>query len=233
MYNNDTESIVFADLENNATTRATTRTRTRSTYLGNTYSGVSKGLERTVNQPDMLWGAFIKEYNAEKVIVPERYEVTLQPLVYTYVICFKVAEGLEYVKDARGALAGVAGSVYLNTGYTSSDAVTVFFDCEMTDYGCVAYVRSFGIPNYPANDYVNPGSRGEEQKYALNLELRLANDKYLSLDFDVTSQLGRQPHGGVIVQDGIVVKREEAVTSGGFDVDVDDWEEEVNVSIPL
>lgn len=234
LYNNDTEYIVFTDLENSATTRATTRTRSRSSYLGNQYSNTDD--ELTVNQPDMLYGAFIKEYNAEKVLEPEDFAITVQPLVYTYKVRFEVEEGLEYIDLARGALSGMAGSVYMHTGYTASDPVTVLFDCEVTDFGARSLVKSFGIPDFPVSDYIvdgDAGSRASDRKYALNLELKLVNDKFLSMDFDVTDQVAAQPHGGVIVVSGIVVKREEATTSGGFDVDVEGWGDAEDIVLPL
>ena len=36
-YNNDTEYIVFDEMQSFASAKATTRTRTRSSYLGNSY----------------------------------------------------------------------------------------------------------------------------------------------------------------------------------------------------
>lgn len=231
LYNNDTEYIVFTDLENSATTRATTRTRSRASYFGNSFSNIEE--EHTVNQPDMLYGAFIKQYNSEKVLTPEEFEVTIQPLVYTYKVRFEIEEGLEYVTLARGALSGMAGSVYMHTGYTASDPVTVLFDCEVTDFGARSLVKSFGIPDFPVNDYVTDGSRAQDRAYALNLELKLVNDTFLSMDFDVTDQVAAQPHGGVITVTGIKVNREDATTSGGFDVAVDGWGDAEDIVLPL
>jgi hypothetical protein len=43
-----------------------------------------------------------------------------------------------------------------------------------------------------------------------------------------------QPHGGVIVVDGIVVKKEDGVQgSGAFDVVVDDWGPYEDIVLPL
>ena len=55
LYNNDTEYIVFDDMNSYAEARATTRTRTRSTYMGNSYME-SDNEENTVSEPDMLYG---------------------------------------------------------------------------------------------------------------------------------------------------------------------------------
>lgn len=47
-YNNDTEYIVFDKMQSFASAKATTRTRTRSSYLGNSYMDTKN--ENTVNQ---------------------------------------------------------------------------------------------------------------------------------------------------------------------------------------
>lgn len=224
-YNNDTEYIVFSSM--GATTRATTRTRTRSTYLGNTYASDD---EVTLSPPDMLYANYYEDYLAEKVLDPKDVNVTLQPLVYTYKIRYEFAEGLEYVALARGVLSGMASSVTLNTGQTSDDAASLLYDCELTDYGVRAVVNSFGVPSYPNPNYLTRVN----QKHGLNLEVMLLNGKTLVFEFDVTEQVKAQPHGGVIVVDDIVITKEEGTQgSGSFDVDVDDWGDYEDVILPL
>jgi hypothetical protein len=62
----------------------------------------------------------------------------------------------------------------------------------------------------------------------------LRNGKMLTFDFDVTDQLRTQPHGGVIVVDGIVIDKEIAEEgSGAFDVGVDDWGDYEPVPLPI
>lgn len=55
-YNNDTEYIVFNDIAALASASATTRSLTRGAF-----EALHAG-ERTVNQPDMLYGAYIGSY---------------------------------------------------------------------------------------------------------------------------------------------------------------------------
>lgn len=57
-YNNDTEYIVFNDIAALASASATTRSLTRGAF-----EALHAG-ERTVNQPDMLYGAYIGSYEA-------------------------------------------------------------------------------------------------------------------------------------------------------------------------
>lgn len=226
-YNNDTEYILFTRQDNGATTRASTRSRSRSTYLESKYANEG---EETVNAPDMLYGNCIEDYIAEKVITPVDVEVTLHPLVFTYKIRYEFKSGLEYVSLVRGALTGMARSVLMDTGYTSDEPATILYDCEKTDFGARAVVKSFGIPDFPNDHY---GTRATN-KHALNLEVMLRNGNIVSFDFDVTEQVKKQPHGGVIIVKDIVITEEDGKAgTGGFDVSVNDWGEYEDIELPF
>ena len=216
-YNNDTEYIVFSTHDNGATTRATTRTVTRATYTGSPFGEEN---EETLNAPDMLFANYCHDYISTKTLGPVDFPVVLQPLVFTYKIRYEFAEGLEYVALARGALSGMAESVIMDTGETSDKSATIVYDCDLTDFGARALVKSFGVPGFPNPNY--PMTRSV--KHGLNLEVMLKNGKLVSFDFDVTDQVNAQPHGGVLVVKDIVVKKEDGVQgSGAFEVEVDDW----------
>lgn len=220
MYNNDTEYIVFNDIESTVNATATTRSRSRATYVGNSFFGENK-MENTVNPPDALFGHYIASYTARKSAEAPVLNVMMKPLVFRYVVRYYFDHGLEYVGLGRGALAGMAGSVYLTDGHTGSDVVTVLYDCEVKSWGVEAVVNSFGAPNYPNPDYSR--SNG---KYGLNLEVRLKNGHIYSFDFDVTDRVMRQPRGGVIEVHGINITDEMGKEdTGSFDVDLDGWGE--------
>ena len=224
-YNNDTEYIVFSDLDASAAASATTRTRTRTTFT----STPAHADERTINEPDMLYGTYVDEYEAQKTVEPVDLPLTMRPLVYTYLVRYEFSHGLEYVALARGALAGMAESVYLQDGHTGEAAATVLYDCTLQSYGAEAQVQTFGVPNYPGEGYGRAA-----QVYTLNLEVRLNNGKILDYEFDVTAQVEKQPRGGVIMVDGIEVSDEDGQEgSGGFDVDVDGWGDYVDIPLPL
>lgn len=225
-YNNDTEYIVFNDIAALASASATTRSLTRGAF-----EALHAG-ERTVNQPDMLYGAYMEEYTAEKTLVPTELPVTLRPLVYTYMIRYEFESGQQYVALARGALAGMAETVYLNDGHTGENAATVLFDCTLEDYGAEALVQSFGVPDYPGEHYGRGDTDG--RRYSLNLEVRMVNGKFKTFEFDVTDQVKGQPRGGVIVVSGLSISDDEGLEGGGsFDVDVDGWGEWVDIPLPL
>ena len=104
-YNDDTEFIVFNDMASLPSASATTRTRTRGSYSEH------HAEERTVNTPDMLYGHFVERYGAEMHLGWEELPVKMQPLVYTYLVRYRVEYGRQHIALARGALAGMAESV--------------------------------------------------------------------------------------------------------------------------
>lgn len=228
-YNNDTEYIVFDDMQSFASAKATTRTRTRSSYQGSPYTKADTR-ELTVAPPDMLYGSYVESYTAERTTGTVEMKVTLHPLVFTYLVRYEFSHGAEYVALARGALAGMAESVWLNSGSTTATPATVLFDCTMEEFGAQALVNSFGVPDFPNEHYTTRA----DQSYGLNLEVRLKNGKMKSFDFDVTDQVAAQPQGGVIVVRGIEISDEEGTEGGsGFDVDVDDWGDYEDIELPL
>lgn len=227
-YNNDTEYIVFNGMQTYASAKATTRAVTRSSYLGNSFTDATA--EQTVNQPDMLYGSYLDSYTVERSTTPAVLPVTMHPLVFTYLVRYEFSHGLEYVSLARGALAGMAESVQLNSGQTSDEEVTVLYDCTLESFGPQAVVRTFGIPSFPNSHYTTKS----ERRYGLNLEVRLKNGKMKSFDFDITEQVSSQPQGGVIVVKDIEISDEEGTEGGsGFDVDINDWGEYEDIELPL
>lgn len=237
-YNNDTEYIQFNGIGDQ--TIASTRTRTRISH-SELYPE-----EITVNPPDMLYGAFfedlmIKDYSELPGHAIKQYtlDVKLMPRVFSYVIRYEFKAGLEYVRQARGALSGMAGSILLSNGNTDNDPVTLLFDCTKKPWGCETTIRSFGIPEITLLDTKPPDDshetdpepdvtrgdnyisydRNEPNKviqvnrtyhHRLNLELYLINGKEKQIEIDVTDQVNRQPRGGVIVVTGLEVTDKES-----------------------
>ncbi|MBQ3609364.1 MAG: DUF5119 domain-containing protein [Bacteroidaceae bacterium] len=228
LHNNDTEYIVYEGMNSFASAYATTRGVTRSTYLGNTFMD-SKGEsdETTVNPPDMLFGAYLDSIWVEKSTEVDTLSVTLHPLVFTYLVRYEIAEGAEYVALARGALAGMAKGVNLGNGHTSAEEATVLYDATVTDFGAQALVKSFGVPDYP-----NPNYSRNPRTYGLNLEVRLQDGSYQQFDFDVTDQVEKQPHGGVIVVKDIKIEAPTG-SGGGFDIGVEGWGDAIDIPLPL
>lgn len=228
-YNNDTEYILFNDMDNSANATVTTRTRTRSPY-SERYDD-----EITVNAPDMLYGYYHPDYVGEKKLEPDTLRVTLQPLVYTYYFVCRFESGGKYVKRCRGALSGMAAAVYLKNGRSSEDRITVLFneeDCRVYPSVVEASVRSFGVPQFTYG-YTDPYPVSENT-YELTLEVEMTNGAVKTFRTDVSAQLESQPRGGVIVVEGLVITDDEGETvGGGFEVDVDGWGDFEDIELPL
>ena len=234
-YNNDTEYIIFSRSGTDATTRATTRTLTRAEYVASAFAVEG---ERTVTPPDMLFANYVEDYLPEKVVEPTPFEITLQPLVYTYKIRFEFVDGIEYASSAVASLSGMAESVELNTGDTSEESATILFDDlkivytnEAKDEGYIrAVVKSFGTPAFPHPNYPTR----TDVTHGLKLEVRLRNNTIWTADVDVTDQVQLQPHGGVIIVKDLVIKKEDAMQgSGGFEPTVDEWGPTEDIELPL
>lgn len=216
MYNNDTRYIVFRDLNNLASATASTRSRSRNSYLGTLKT---TDTENTVSCPDALFGHYIEDFEVSKTQQMPIVDVMMKPLTYTYLVRYKFDSGVKHVALARGALAGMAASVYLTDGHTGNDICTFLYDADVKDWGVEAKVTTFGIPNFPNDYYSRSGDA-----YGLNLEVRLKNGKIFNFNFDVTEQIRYQPHGGVIEVGGVVITDEMAKEeSGSFDVTVEGW----------
>lgn len=231
LYNGDTEYIVIEDIASLNDARATPTTRTRSTitYMTEQHPGVS-----TTNPPDVLYSTFIENIPLVGTHEAVQYAVRLQPLVFTYVVRYEFEYGLEHVRQARGALGGMAKSVYLKDGRTSDEATIILYDCEVNSYGCEAQVRSFGIPGFPDEYYGRAAGERSERPYTLNLEVLLKNGKTVEFNFDIADQLAKQPKGGVIRVKGLRIEDNQSdpnESEGGFDVDLSGWGN-VEVDLP-
>lgn len=230
MYNGDTEYIILSDLASatNARASATGRSRASLSYVSKVHPNT-----RTTNPPDVLFAAYIE--NVPEVEMHERKHITvkMQPLVYTYIIQYEFEYGKEHIALAHGALGGMAGSVFLRNGHTSEESTIILYDCELTDYGCMACVRSFGVPGFPDEYYGRADGTTAERPYTLNLEVRLKNGKYVEFNYDITEQMAKQPRGGVIRVEGLRIEDEQGLTSAGFNVDISDWGDHVDIDLPV
>ena len=92
------------------------------------------------------------------------------------------------------------------------------------------------IENHPHDITITretPNYTRGERKYGVALEMLLKNGNFQQHDFDITDQVLRQPHGGVIVVSGIEIDEDRDDSGGGFQVGVDGWGDEVNVPLPI
>ena len=162
--------------------------------------------------------------------------VTLRPLVYKYVIVYRFESGIEHVRQARGALAGMAESVYLRDGHTGPEKVTVLFDDARIDAErseVSVAVSTFGVPDYPDKYYQGLSARDVPDVFGLNLEVMLPDGSLKSFEFDISGQMADQPRGGVIEVEGLTVSEDEFGSGGAFDVEVGGWGDYEDIVLPL
>lgn len=229
LYNDDTECVVINDVASVPDAIATTTGRSRSS-LAPLHDG-----ERTVNPPDVLFGAYIDRVETSGAHARQQVSALMRPLVFSYVVNYTIEGGIEFVSLMRGAIAGMAESVRLRDGSTPSAAATLLFDCDITPTGARAVVNSFGVPSFAGHHYsgVAPtGTTDPSLRFTLNLEVLLKTGELQSFEFDITDQMRNQPRGGVISVDGIYIVVEDGKVDTGFDVNVDDWGEYEDVQLP-
>lgn len=230
LYNGDTEYIMLSDVASltDARASATGRSRAGLTYINEHHPGV-----KSTNPPDLLYAAYIEDGPDFKVHDHHSIDVKMQPLVYTYIIRYEFEYGLEHISLARGAIAGMAESVFLRTGKTSDTSSIILYDCEIKSYGCEARVQTFGIPGFPDEYYGRSDSDTPEREYSLNLEILLKNGKTAEFNYDITDQIKKQPRGGVIRLTGLRIEDQIGSTDSGFNVDVTDWPEHDIIDLPI
>lgn len=230
IYNGDTEYIVLSDMASLSEARASATARSRSSisYIEEIYPDT-----RSTNPPDALYSAYVDNLPSVELHEIKPLPVKMQPLVYTYLVRYEFEYGLQHVALARGALGGMAESVYLRTGTTSDNPTIILYDCDVASYGCYALVRSFGVPGFPDEYYGRAEGGDSDRKYTLNLEVRLTNGTYVEFNFDITDQIDKQPRGGVIEVSGIRIEDAQNTIQSGFEIDVDGWGEREDIDLPI
>ncbi|MDE5869137.1 MAG: DUF5119 domain-containing protein [Muribaculaceae bacterium] len=230
LYNGDTEYIMLYDMASLTEARATATSRSRPglSYISERHPG-----DRSTNSPDVLFACYIKEAPSLGIHEHVSLGVNMQPLVYTYIIRYEFDYGLEHVALARGALGGMAESVYLRDGRTSDKTSVILYDCDVKSYGCEAHIRSFGAPGFPDKYYGRAESEVPDLPYTLNLEILLKNGKSVEFNYDIADQIKKQPRGGVITIKGVRIEDQIGSSDSGFNVDVTDWPDHDVIDLPI
>ena len=221
-YNNDTEYIVFNDIAALASASATTRSPTRG------FRSPARG-ERTVNQPDMLYGAYIGSYDT----CPRR-RLSVCPCVCSRspipTSCATSSNRVS-VRTRTRSIGRHTESVYLNDGHTGPEAATVMFDCTLRDYGPDTTVKSFGISRLPRRPlrrrHPHHGTLLPPQSRSASAQRR---DEDLRVRCDGPSEY--QPRGGVDYRLRLPCHHRRGrcgIPDSGFDIDVEGWGDYIDI----
>jgi hypothetical protein len=142
-------------------------------------------------------------------------------------------KGLKYAKNNTIALLrGMAGAYYPGLDKYSSFSVTHMFnlnsriydDITNTDGTISASLLTFGIHERESNP---------DAKYYLDLIFTLINGQKYSVSFDITDKLKVSEDVQIELNLDLEIELPTIIgEDGGFDIDVDDWDEEV-VVIPI
>lgn len=210
-----------------ATTTGTRGMSRRVTQVlsGNAGTGDSSGDDAIIglrNQPEIFYSAYPEDiyisrnmddyvYDPVENIYLKKIETELRPLVYIYLVQIVLLNNDGRIKGINGnaAMSSMASSTNVNTGHTSITPATVYFETRLKrnimagDKPCDIIggkFTTFGLCDmepYTRAGKVYTGSRPELKNY-LFFDLLFSNDAEQTYSYDVTEQLQRQAHGGVV-----------------------------------
>ncbi len=186
------------------------------------------GIQMTVTPP-WLCGDHIYEIDLKDIPMGKERVVRLVPAAMVCRYTFEVngIRGLERVADLRAALSGMSGALNM-----AADSLPANLSESLLFGGTISqdritggfYTFGYSVPDGPANVF--------------RLYLKNRSGSVHVLEQDVTDQVHGVPVTGHIADVHIVLNFDYEVPSepiggdGGFDVDVDDWDD-VNIDIEL
>lgn len=221
IYNDYTYNILYRGMESFFTAEAYLGDNNRQPLASRLATG------RNVAEPDIFYvaqiiGLDIKPQEGERTIIVRPELKTLKLFVHVEL------KGVQYISMADGGITGAAGGILLSTGGTKGEECNRLFPFSINDEGLYAHTTLFLMDN--------PTTR----QYTLELAFLLRNNTVSMGKFvyDVTEQIVSQlnKHEGNIPPEGIhiyikEVEIDEVDTSGGFDVIVDGWGDEINIEL--
>jgi hypothetical protein len=236
-YNNDTETILYRGWGHINTINAYTR-----------YSSIEEGTQlsrsdmpratdtehqRVILEPDALWMATSDEFTlteADTEPGAEATTITMQPTTRVREITITIhnVPNLQYTGQFGGALSGLAGSVWAESGEPGDELVIQAFPVTVLDESTLQmHFRTFG--HCPHAD------EGDTNTHLLTIYAILADGNKWYYTVDVTEQIhdsGSSTDEEIIVElDGLPVPKP-IVNGSGFQPTVDGWQgEEIEVDM--
>lgn len=209
------------------------------------------------NQPEVYYSAYPRDifisrdvndydyFNEQEGVWVKHVNCTLEPLVFIYLVQVIIHNNDSgRIKSTNGdcAISAMASSTSVNTGHTYNDPCMVYFNTRMkrninvrgsrtdiiggkfTTYGLCdmeGYSAANRAPQYN-------GSRTDLPNY-LVIEFEMKHGSTQSMRYEITDQMRRQCHGGIITieVDANDIPDPEDVNGGGslFHPVVDDYDE--------
>lgn len=177
--------------------------------------------ESTVAEPDALFYVGKNEvfdaYESDEHLVLDLYPQNVMR-IYTFEV--RGVTGAKFISATRGAISGMSNSFYLNSGTLSTASSTLLFNASVDVSGgrIIGSFRTFGRIDDSANNFtievLYPSSDGGIMQHT----------------WDVTSQISDGINYHIVIDNsGIDVpdEGEKPGGGGGFEADVEEWENEV------
>lgn len=194
-------------------------------------------------------GSIIYVYSLKAKIRPH----TMIYLIQVMLINNINAKGERIVKGAQGlTLSGMASGVDLFTRVNDNDSISLTTDDikqlqtdkELTlpngskQQGDIFAARmlTWGLPGIDPLGITRDGTKQEKTSCYVGIGLTLSNNAIYAVQADVTEQINKRKSGGIIT---IVVDASKlpeppqpgGESGGGFDADVNEWDNEINADI--
>ena len=139
----------------------------------------------------------------------KKLDVELRPVTYIYLtqVILHNNRGRVINIDGQANLSGFARSTVLNTGTSSSDAITVYYNvrlknnCKKNDEVVDIIggrLMTFGICNLNANAITRADEVEDKEPHYMDVTMQFNNGMDSTLVFDVTNQVRKRYKGGVL-----------------------------------
>ncbi len=179
-------------------------------------------VSRTIGQPDDLFACSVPVFDitSDPALQQDLYLLPRNQTV-TYVILTDI-QGLQYARQYRGVMTGVAGDKYLYDLVRGSLTFTMMFDCSKTSPTSLStVVTAFGI-NKPAIEL------HEANDNIITFEFLLMDNSVYRQSFDIYDYLDEDLccNGGIIDLRGVPITIPATETTDGWNAKLEDWYEE-------
>ncbi|MCR4765073.1 MAG: hypothetical protein K5856_02730 [Bacteroidaceae bacterium] len=174
------------------------------------------------NQPEVFFATYPEDvyisrdlndyvYDPVENVYIKKIEAELKPLVYIYLVQIILVNNDGRIKGINGnaAMSSMASGVNVNTGHTNNSPSIVYFNTRLKHdvdvNGALCDViggkfTTFGLCDmepYTRQGNIYSGSRTELNNF-LFFDLLYSNDGVKTYSVDVTDQMQKQAHGGVV-----------------------------------
>lgn len=214
-YNYHGNQMLFSDETDRDEVRVSCAKLSRATY-SRAYPD-----ETTHVQPDAdVYAGRIASFPVVPSETP--LEMVFDPvnIVKTYTFDVRNVKGAKFITDVRGAISGMSNGYYFNSETYFPEPITIFFSASVdrTNGRITGSFRTFSRQN-------------TSNIFTLEILFPSSDGRIIQKSYDVTPQIEPVGNYHIFIEDsGIDVPDEGGGGTGGWGVDVDDWD---RVPVPL